>query len=206
MDYVLERAQQTIVQPGDIFFTKGTSFVSRNIRRFTRQVDEPLTQVNHTGVFIEAGPLPTAQAVEALSKVKVTQPWATRTKTGREKIVVFRRVDLHYETREDMAAVALSYVGRHYGYLKIVTHWLDWLTGGHYFFRRVTSSHDYPICSWVSSYVLDSVGIRPNGLNPAKASPDDLWDAILQEREKWFTAFPLLAIPRLTTENLAPPA
>jgi len=59
-----------ILEPGDVFLTRGQAFISRAIRFFTRDAGEKRTKVNHVGVVVEAGEITTAIVVEALSRVK----------------------------------------------------------------------------------------------------------------------------------------
>ena len=74
-----------------------------------------------------------------------------------------------------VAAKAGGYVGRSYGWLKIVAHGLDRLIGGRYLFRRLAMVDNYPICSWVVAYAFDDIG-KDFGLPPNTADPDHIWD------------------------------
>ncbi len=56
--------------PADVFLTRGSSWLSRAIRFFTRGAGEARTKVNHVGLVVEGGPIEDAVVVEALSKVK----------------------------------------------------------------------------------------------------------------------------------------
>jgi hypothetical protein len=43
------------LEPGDIFFTRGSGLLSRAIRVCTRSFGEKRSKVNHVGVVVEAG-------------------------------------------------------------------------------------------------------------------------------------------------------
>lgn len=187
----------TVVQPGDWFGTKSSSRLSKLIRFFTRSVGESRTHLSHVGVFIESGRLSTALAVEALGRgVVVRNPIQPRQKSGKEHIVVFRKADIDYDTRLDIAEKARSYEGRSYGYIKLVAHLFDWILGGAYVFRRLTGMDRYPICSWVAAFAFDRAGIRFLGKRPHEVSPDDMWDEVVANVDEWFTVYPLRNIPR----------
>ena len=41
-----------LLEPGDVFLTRGSSFISRAIRFFTRSIGEKRTKVNHVGLVV----------------------------------------------------------------------------------------------------------------------------------------------------------
>jgi cell wall-associated NlpC family hydrolase len=43
------------LQPGDIFFTRGTGFLAKAIRFFTRNIGEQRSRVNHVGIVAKEG-------------------------------------------------------------------------------------------------------------------------------------------------------
>ncbi len=88
---------------------------------------------------------------------------------------------------------AAEQVGKKYGYLKIVAHLLDWLCLGVYFFRRFTNNGDYPICSWLVSHAYAMAG-KNFGCDPGSAEPDDIWDFVNQNPEKYQQIYPLTSI------------
>ena len=109
--------------------------------------------------------------VEALSKVR-------KGKLGDcygnqfVKIAVFRPKDLSVGEKKAIVQKANSYVGRKYGYIKIIAHWLAWFLLGAYFFRRFTKMDKYPICSFLvaKSY---AEGGKFFGMHPGQAQPVD---------------------------------
>jgi hypothetical protein len=81
-------------------------------------------------------------------------------------------------------AAAERYVGRRYGYLKMLAHLLDWLFLGVYLFRRIASMDRYPICSWVVAHAYGKTG-RHFGVAPGAASPDDIWDYVVAHPQEY---------------------
>ena len=164
--------------PCDVFLTKGSSFVSRAIRFFTRRFGESRTKVNHVGIIVEGGLLHSAIAVEALATVK-RHPLGRYAKQRATGVAVYRPVDLTDEEIASIVAKAESYVGRDYGWIKIVTHLADWALLGAYVFRRLTDDDRYPICSWVVAHAFGAAG-KHFGVEPGAASPDDIWDFVTE--------------------------
>jgi len=162
--------------PGDIFLTRGRGFVSRAIRFFTRHLGESRTMVNHVGMVVLTGSPQTAVVVEALRKVE-------RHRLGEEyggtsdELAVYRPLALARTELQRVVAVANGYVGRDYGYGKIVLHALDWALQGAYVFRRLGQMDAYPICSWLVAHAYGTVGVH-FGVEPGAATPDDIWDYV----------------------------
>lgn len=164
------------LQPCDVFLTKGSGFVSRAIRFFTRRFGERRTQVNHVGMIVEPGSLHSAIAIEALTTVK-RHPlgrFAGQRSTG---VAVYRPTNLTPGDVATIVAKAEGYVGRDYGWFKIVTHLADWVLLGAFVFRRLTQEDRYPICSWVVAHAFAAAD-KNFGVDPGAASPDDIWDFV----------------------------
>ncbi len=164
------------LQPGDIFLTRGTGFVSKAIRFFTRRVGESRTKVNHVGIVVQGGPLETAVVVEALRRVErhrlIDEYGGTK-----HEVAVYRPTRVSPADIDRIVARANGYVGREYGYGKIVLHALDWALQGAYVFRRLGRMDDYPVCSWLVAQAYASVGIH-FGVDEGAATPDDIWDHV----------------------------
>jgi hypothetical protein len=162
-----------------VFLTKGTSFVSRAIRFFTRRIGEKRSEANHVGIIVEEGTVHSAIAVEALALVRrhALHRYAAKEKT---KVAVFRPINLTEGEKEKIVTKANSYVGRKYGVLKIVTHALDWTLQGAYVFRRLTNEDNYPICSWVVAHAFKAAD-KNFGVEAGAASPDDIWDFVTKD-------------------------
>lgn len=172
-----------MLQPGDIFLTRGNSFISRAIRFFSRSGGESRTKVNHTGLVLEEGGIDSAVLVEALTKVK-TRRSSVYTRSKKTSVWFFRPIELPLEQQDEIVLEAKKYIGRKYGYFKIVAHFLDWLIGGRYFFRRFAAMDRYPICSWVVAYSYQKAGLS-FGVEPGQAQPDDIWDYVKQHPSKY---------------------
>ena len=177
------------LEPGDIFLTKSTNIISRLIRYFSRSVGEDHTQVNHVGVVVEGGTQDTAVIVEANRKVE-RRSMAAYARSTSTKVAVYRAERLTTAERDIIVAASNDYVGRSYGYFKIVAHWLDWFFGGVFFFRRIFRMDKYPICSWVVAFAYDKAGYR-FGIAPEGASPDDIWDWVIDPENGYVEIHPL---------------
>jgi hypothetical protein len=164
------------LQPGDIFLTRGNRFLSRAIRFFTRHVGESRTKVNHVGIVVQGGPLEEAVVVEALRTV-VRHELIDEYGGERDEVAVFRPARLGPAQLQRIVLEANDYVGRSYGYGKIVLHALDWVLQGAYVFRRLGRMDAYPICSWLVAQAYGTVGVH-FGVAPGAASPDDIWDYV----------------------------
>ena len=161
---------------GDIVLTQGTGLISSLIRKFTRHKGESMTKVNHVGIVVEDGDDKTVVIVEALNSVKKHTMWSQYANTG-HKVAIYRPLNLNEKELEAITAKANSYVGQGYSYIKIAAHYLDWLFGSVYFFRRFASMDNDPICSWLVAKCYQVVGKR-FGVDADAASPDDIWDYV----------------------------
>ena len=159
---------------GDIVCTHGNSWISRAIRWFSRTGGESRAMCNHVGIVVTPGNERSAGIVEALSTV---QYHSIKKYTDDEDtfVAIYRPTNVTEEDCYEMANRAYSHVGKTYGYFKIVAHFLDWCLGGRYFFRRITRSGNYPICSWVVADAYGHIGLD-FGVEIGQASPDDIWD------------------------------
>ena len=181
--------KQLLLQPGDIFLTKGTGFLSRAIRLFSRSGGESRTEANHVGIVVLGGDSTNAIVVEALSSVKRRRISAYRLNKKHE-MAVFRPLNVSPQDMTSIVIRAESYVGRKYGYLKIVAHFIDYWLGGRYVARRLTSSDNYPICSWVVAYAYGDGGLS-FGVEPGAASPDDIWDFVTSHPDVYQEVHPM---------------
>lgn len=178
------------LNPADIFLTRGQSLLSRAIRWFTRSVGESRTIINHVGVVVTEGPLNEVIVVEALRSVARHKLWDRYGPGSRNEVAVYRPINLTTEEMDTIVSTAESYVGRTYGYLKILAHLLDWLLLGAYLFRRLARMDDYPICSWLVAHSFAKAG-KNFGLPPGAASPDDIWDFVNKNPDKYIVIYPL---------------
>lgn len=178
------------LKPGDIFLTRGTGFVSKTIRFFTRSIGENRTKVNHVGLIVTEGTPRTAVAVEALSMVKRHLLWGRYGPPSKDHVAVYRPINLTKDEISIIVREAESQVGREYGYAKVTSHLMDWLLLGAYVFRRLTNNGDYPICSWLVAHSFSKAG-KDFGVEPGAASPDDIWDFIQNHPEIYRCIHPL---------------
>jgi len=182
------------LEPGDIFFTKGTGLLSRAIRFFTRGIGEKRTRVNHVGVIVSPGDFETCVAVEALVKVREHSVWSRYGPPIKDLVAAYRRKELSGEQRSTIVAEAKEQVGKEYGVGKVVAHFLDWCLLGAYVFRRLANNGRYPICSWLVAHAFDKAGVR-FGVPPEKADPDHIWDAVTDHnQEEYEEIYPLQSI------------
>lgn len=176
----------TWFEPGDIFLVSGSGFFSKAIRFFTRGRGEPRTEITHVGLISSYGTVHGATAIEALRTVRKA-PFSAH--LG-ETLTVFRPTNLADHEMLAITSRAERYVGRKYGYGKIVAHALDGLLGGAYVFRRLTNSDAYPICSWLVAHAYLAAG-KDFGVKAGAATPDDIADFVVRNPDKYEQVLPL---------------
>jgi len=180
----------TLLEPGDIFLTRGCGFISKAIRFITRSIGEKRTKVNHVGIVVQRGDIKTAIVVEAQSKVVRHKLWSRYGPPKKDLVAVYRATNLAAEQVRDIVAEAEKQVGKKYGYCMIAAHLKDWLFLGIYFFRRLIPGNKYPICSWVVADAFAKVG-KDFGVDVGMATPDDIWDFIEKNSDKYKEIYPL---------------
>lgn len=186
--------------PGDIVCTKGTGKLAKAIRFFTRRIGEPRSRVNHVGIIANSGPLWKVDITEALQHV-VRRNFHDAYGPGyKGEVAIFRARNLVENERYIVSVTAERYVGRDYGYGKILAHFgdwgatniraalLPWIKGDVYLFRRLARMDNYPMCAWVVDHAYASVGENFGAKDP---SPDDIWDFCNGHRDKYELIFPL---------------
>jgi len=192
----------TLLEPGDIFLTRGCSFISRAIRFFTQSKGEKPTKVNHVGMVVQRGDIKTAIVVEALSKVVRHALCSQYGPPKKDCVAVYRATNLTAEQVKDIVAEAEKHVGKKYGKCMIFAHLKDWAIGRVlgwllgwqfsevYLFRRLIPSNKYPICSWVVADAFAKVG-KDFGVEVGMATPDDIWDFVEKNPDKYKEIHPL---------------
>ena len=168
------------IKPADIFLTQGTSWISKAIRFFSTNIGEKRAKVNHVGVVVEQGDLKKCVVVEALSKVKEHTLWSQYGPKNKDKVAIFRPINLTEEEKKIIVEYAKKQVNRKYGFGKIAAHLLDWTLQGAYVFRRLTDDGKYPICSWLVAHAFKKAG-KDFGVEAGAAQPDDIWDFVMHE-------------------------
>ena len=96
----------------------------------------------------------------------------------------FGGIDIGGTKVHAIVAKANGYVGRQYGWTKIVTHLLDWGLKGAYVFRRLTHDDDYPICSWLVAHAYLAADMT-FGVPAGAANPDDIWDYVVANTDEF---------------------
>jgi hypothetical protein len=142
------------------------------------------------GVIVEGGTSTNAVIVEALQHVKKRYLADGYGGKNSPDMAVFRPINLTEDQRFIVASKANTYVGKDYGYLKILAHLGDWLLQGAYFFRRFVQLDKYPICSWLVAHAYSFIG-KDFGVDARAASPDDIWDFCLSNPDKYAVIMPL---------------
>lgn len=177
-----------ILQPADLVFVSGTSWVSRMIRRCETQPGEQPALASHVaGVVSSSMPIDGAMIVEALRKV-TRRNLIDAYGDGKEKIKIVRNVFLNSWQRAGIAAEASAKIGQGYGYGKIALQALD--AGLSWIFRRDVNVFrrfaclPEPICStlWAKPYASRGITF---GVDADAANPDEMLDYIQAHPEEW---------------------
>ena len=182
-----------IAKQGDIFLTRGKGFLSIAIRICSRTIGEKRTKVNHVGIVVEDGTLETCIVVEALAKVQKHRLWEQYGPPSKSEVAIYRPSNLTNNELATIITAANRQVGKKYGYLKILAHLFDWILLGAYFFRRFFKNNKYPICSWLVAHAYSEAG-KHFGVDPGAAEPDDIWDFIQENPDKYDLIYPLSTI------------
>lgn len=181
----------TVFERGDVFLTRGSGLISRVIRIFTRRIGESRTMVNHVGVVVQRGDIASVIVVEALSRVKRHRLLAQYGPPRKDSVAVYRATNLTQEEMDVIVSEAESQAGKKYGYIMIVAHFLDWLLLGAYVFRRLVPGSKYPICSWLVAHSFSKAGKHFGVVDPGAATPDDIWDFIKSNPDRYREIHPL---------------
>jgi hypothetical protein len=191
-----------LLEPGDIFLTRGCGIFSWLIRFFTRSIGEKRTKVNHVGLVVQRGDVKTAIAVEALHKVMHHKLWLQYGPPKKDFVAVYRATNLAVEQIKDIVAEAEKQVDKKYGYRMIAAHFMDWLSGrivgwlfgwqfsDVYLFRLLIPGKKYPICSWVVADAFAEAD-KDFGVEVGMATPDDIWDFVVNNPDKYKEIHPL---------------
>lgn len=192
---------EALLQPGDIVMTRGEGFLGRAIRFFTRHIGESRSKVNHVGIVVQGGTIEQAVMVEALRRVvrhKLIDEYGGK----RDQVAIARPTRLPKAELERVVAEANGYVGRTYGYFKIVLHALDWTLQGAYVFRRLGQMDSYPICSWLVAKAYSLAGVY-FGVSPGAATPDDIWDYVTTHPAEFSRVRPLSRLAASSQQRAA---
>ena len=162
-----------LLQPCDIFFTKGDTLLGYMIRRATREKNEPPTWAGHVGMIVEPGEGLDAVCIEALNRVErhtLDSQYAGKA----VEIRVYRPLTWSDEDKIAILVHLEAEVGERYGYAKIALHGLKWLTGWNWWLRLAVIDR-WPICSYLIADATARRGYR-FGIDAKMATPDDMMD------------------------------
>ena len=158
-------------ETGDIVCFGDRSWLSRVIKWFTRRWwGEERTQCSHVGLMYDS-----ENICEALARVKI-QSVVPRLNEG--WLEVYRAIGLTLVQHAAIMKQCEYYKGKRYGWWKVLPQAADGLLGGRYVFRRLLFLDNYPICSWIVSWVYERC-VERNFFDqrPNAATPDDIHDS-----------------------------
>lgn len=165
-------------EPADLIFFKSRSLLGRLIRYFSTTPGEEKTFPNHVGGFSDPHNI-----IEALFKT-IKRPFNVNDEKDRMEIYRYRG-PIPFEDLNVVVDKADDYIGRTYGFGKLITHMLDAIIvkiikKEVFFFRKINHLDRYPICSWVwaFAYYIASGGHINFGVPPEYATPDDMHDHV----------------------------
>lgn len=162
--------------PGDVVLTKGMWI----IRWGTQHTGEGKTLFAHAGIGYDESVF-----IEAKWRV-VKTPWSSLPDRGGQ---VWRYIPFTDEQRKAIADKAADYLGRKYGWWKIVLQGIDCILGkllctDVYLMRRLGFMDKYPICNWVTSFSYKKAVSYLFGKPANVVNPDDIGDHVMKT-EGW---------------------
>ncbi len=169
-----------------VLVSQKNSWLSRQIRRFsTSPSDKTKTKYSHAAMVYRPYH---HEIIEALAGgVKITN--LKRYAKG-YKIMIARRLDLTDADQFMITNKAYSFIGKKYGFIKLAGHlgdyYLSWLRKKDvFFFRKMTRSKKYVICSWVVAFAYFTRKFLFNNVKPEYCQPDDIADEIEKNPSKY---------------------
>lgn len=175
---------------GDVVLVRGTSWISRQILKATRDRGEEPSVVSHVGLIDVGGPLAEAEILEAVGVKVQRRTMREAYGAGSSGIAVARFIQMTPGRCAKLLRASRMLEGRRYGFLKLPLHLLDAWLGRALFlsrtpilFRKLGRSK-YPICSWHVAASYGAAGYK-FGRAGLYASPDDVYDHILADAGNW---------------------
>ena len=178
--------------PGDVILCPGKRVIPHILTRWVTQAhDEPPTYAVHTAQVLDAH---TVIEMAAVVKTRSTPEFIRM----RKAFEVWRCRALTPAQRQAVAQQARAYMGRKFGWSKLVTHLLDGIVNkiAHrpiFFFRRLNHDQRYPICSWITAFSYDRAVHYQFGVPPEGADPDQIDDWVRSHPDEWVRIFRLEA-------------
>lgn len=180
------------VLPLDLFLTSSDTWPSKIVRWATQSEGEPETMASHVGVFTSVRSLELAEGIEALWRVTEHGVWEARRRTKAEHLAIFRPVNLTDFQKRVILTELRSHIGEKYGWWKPLFHLAAKLTGKSWF-TRFFFIDDRPICSYLVAIAFEAAGLT-FGVEGRTATPDDIWDFVLSNPDKYRCVRPLQLI------------
>ena len=183
--------------PGDIILCPGKRDVPGVLTRWaTQSHDERPTYAVHTAQFLGARRVIELQR-DGVVKKRSTEEFLRM----RSAFEVWRCSLLTLSQRQAVTRKSLEYLGRKFGWSKLVTHLLDGLVNKitHkevFFFRRLNHDQRYPICSWITAFSYDRALHYRFGVSPECADPDQIYDWVSSRPHEWVRIFYLEENPQ----------
>jgi len=168
---------------GDLVFIRKNTLFSKVVAYFSKSKNESSTFATHVIGFYD-------------DKYVIESSFITKRYIFKDSIInydyeIWRNKYLRYDEVYDISECASKYVGRSYGYFKLICHFLDTFieklfgnTKSIYLFRRLIRSDKYPICSWIWAFSYFKIIKYKFGVDPEYASPDDMHDYV-RNNEAW---------------------
>jgi hypothetical protein len=172
------------LMPGDVILCPGRRAIPHVFTRWaTRAHDEHPTYAVHTAQCLDADKI-----IEMDMVVKKRS--AKEFFQIREAFEVWRCSSLTLGQREAISRKSLEYLGRKFGWSKLLMHLLDGLANKvvHkpvFFFRKLNHDQRYPICSWITAFSYDRALHYRFGVPPECADPDQISDWINSHPGEW---------------------
>lgn len=178
------RGSPHILRPGDILHQRSTSFISRNIRRFTEHPGERESFASHTAMVVYADPevpkglrgMPTGiQIIESQATIRIN-PLIKGYANASTDAVITRVPGLTDYDRARLQLRAQNLDGMKYPYAKIGLHALDRLLfHGRYVLRRFAfSGSEY--CTALVQRIYHEAGLTLAPYDLDHIDPDSLLD------------------------------
>lgn len=174
--------------PGDVVVCPGGYAMPHILTRWvSRSHDERPTYAVHTAQFLGA-----RRVIEMDMVVK--KRTTSELLQIRKSFEVWRCNSLTLSQRKDISRKSLEYLGRKFGWSKLITHLLDGVVNKvvHrqvYFFRRLNHDQRYPICSWITAFSYDRALHYQFGVPPECADPDQIHDWVRSHPDEWVCVF-----------------
>ena len=173
------------VQPGDIFFTRGTGYLARAIRWAQRMQGEPETWANHVGGVTSPGYLvpprdkvgPRAKVSEALWRTMHHHWWDAHKDEQGYAVAAYR--PRHFTGNEGVNRVVENWVSRtddRYGWWRLFTYLIEKISAGKIPATKLHFKKDRMVCSNHIAIGLVKDGIHINDHDPQELDPDEMQD------------------------------